>query len=79
MEYKIISVSHQEDTITTTVEFQLISDKLTVNIPHYKPTSIEQIIDNIINRGLSEQAKLDSINACTSLLSSIPVNETISF
>jgi len=79
MEYKIISVSHQEDTITTTVEFQLISDKLTVSIPHYKPTSIEQIIDNIINRGLSEQAKLDSINACTSLLSSIPVNETKSF
>ena len=79
MEYKILNVIHQEDTITTTVEFQLISDKLTVNIPHYKPTSIEQITDNIINRGLSEQAKIDAFNACTSLLPLIPVNEIVSF
>ena len=79
MTYKITSVSQNDDTITTFVEFQLNSTQLNVSIPHFRPVSVNQIIDNIVNRGLSEQTRLDAIASCSSLLSLIPINETVTF
>lgn len=77
MEYKIINVEQNEDTLTTTVEMTLSTGTRTIDIVHFRPGSVEDIDQSIKNRVLSEQSKIDAINTVTSLTPIIPVGETI--
>lgn len=77
MEYKIINVEQNEDTLTTTVEMTLSTGTRTIDIVHFRPGSVEDIDQSIKNRVMSEQSKIDAINTVTSLTIAIPVGETI--
>jgi hypothetical protein len=79
MTYKILSVSQVDDTIMTTVQLQLTTVMTTVTISHFRPLTKEQIEDEIKNRAYSEQARLDAIDACASVISTITIGETVSF
>jgi hypothetical protein len=79
MTYKILSVSRIDDTIKTTVEFQLNTQMMLVDVDHFRPVSTEEIDQNIRNRAMSEQSKIDSITGVMTLLPTITIGETIIF
>lgn len=62
--YKIISTSNQEDTLYTTVESNINGTLVTVEIPHFRPQSKEEVLRGIENRLASEEAKLIAKNLC---------------
>jgi len=77
MTYKILSVSQIQDTITTTVEITLSTGVETIDIIHFRPSSVEEINQNVQNRLLSEQSKIDAIKTVSNLITTIPVGETV--
>lgn len=79
MTYKIIKVSQIEDTITTTVELHLDTQIMTVDIFHFRPHSNEEIDQNIKDRAISEQAKLDALIEVSTVIPTIAIGETVIF
>ena len=79
MTYKIIKVSQIEDTITTTVELHLDTQIMTVDIFHFRPQSNEEIDQNIKDRAISEQAKLDALTELSTVIPTIAIGETVIF
>ena len=79
MTYKIIKVSQIEDTITTTVELHLDTQIMTVDIFHFRPQSNEEIDQNIKDRSISEQAKLDALTELSTVIPTIAIGETVIF
>ena len=77
MEYKIIGVRQQEDTITTTVEMTLSTGIETVDVSHFRPKSLEEINQNIQDRLLTEQSKIDAVKTVSNLTTAIPLGETV--
>ena len=77
MEYKILNVAQEDDTIKTTVEMTL-SDRIeTVDIAHFRPQSVTDINQNIVDRLLTEQSKIDAVKIASSISSEIAIGETI--
>lgn len=68
MSYIIKSTTQEEDTITTLVEYTLGDTVLEVSIPHFRPSSAQDVLDGIANREASEQAKLDAAVVATQVL-----------
>jgi hypothetical protein len=60
MDYSITKLEQKEDTIFTTVLFVSGDTKLELVIPHFRPTSKEEVITGIENRVTSEQNKLNA-------------------
>ena len=78
MEYIINSTSQENEVIITNVTMTLDSGStITLDIPHFLPKSFEEINQNIINRSISEQIKLDALNNLSNIMSQIPLNQTI--
>lgn len=78
MEYIINSTRQENEVLITNVTITLdSSDVITCDIAHYMPQNLEEIKQNIINRSISEQAKLDTIKNLSNLIEQIPLNETI--
>jgi len=78
MQYKIIHLTQQDDSILTEVDITLTSgDIITVNISHFRPQDAEEISNNIKNRVISEQAKISAIQACSDLINTIEIGTTI--
>jgi hypothetical protein len=68
MAYTLISATQNEDTITTTVDIELSTGTSRIEIAHFRPDSIEVIHNNILDRILSEQSKIDAYKNCQSIL-----------
>jgi hypothetical protein len=78
MEYIINSTSQENEVIITNVTMILNSGStITLDIPHFLPKSFDEINQNIINRSITEQIKLDSFNNLSNIISQIPINQTI--
>lgn len=78
MEYIINSTSQENEVIITNVTMTLDSGSIiTLDIPHFLPKSFDEINQNIINRSITEQIKLDSVNNLSNIMSQIPLNQTI--
>jgi hypothetical protein len=78
MEYIINSTSQENEVIITNVTMTLDSGSIvTLDIPHFLPKSFEEINQNIINRSITEQMRLDSLNNLSNIISQIPINQTI--
>ena len=77
MTYKILSVSQIQDTIITAVEITLSTSVETIDIIHFRPSSVEEINQNVQNRLLSEQSKIDAITTVSNLITTILVGETV--
>lgn len=71
MSYIIKSTTQEEDTITTLVEYTFGDTVLEVSIPHFRPSSAQNVITGIENREASEQAKLDASVVATQVLAEL--------
>ena len=61
----ILTKERIDDTLFTAVRYDFteeVEGTVTVNIPHFRPQSEEDINNSIVNRGLSERDKLIAIN-----------------
>lgn len=79
MYFKILSVNQLDDSIVTTVQTELNSSIVTLDVNHFQPKDEFEIYTNIQNRILSEQNKIDSIKTCSDILNIIKIEETITF
>jgi hypothetical protein len=78
MEYIINSTTQENEVIITNVTMTLDSGSIiTIDIPHFLPKSFEEINQNIINRSITEQIKLDALNNLSNIMLQIPLNQTI--
>lgn len=77
MWYKILNAVQNEQIITLTVFFQLKDTTMITDVSVFSPTNIEQIYDACNNRCLSEQAYLDNIELCKTVLPDISLNVEI--
>ena len=75
MTYKILNTQANEETITTTVEYNFDGVMVTVDIPHFMPQSESDIETGILNRSASELRKLDATEFNKTLLLNIPIGE----
>ena len=71
MQYKIKSVTRNEETVTTKVEYDFNGTIVIVDVAHFQPKNVAEVKQSIKNRGLSEKAKLDAIDVCITLLANI--------
>jgi len=75
MTYKILSTRQVGETLFTNVEFTFPTRTITVEVAHFMPDSTQQIATNIINRGNSELAKINSEAAIAALIPLLVINE----
>ncbi|MBP9758735.1 hypothetical protein KBD45_03495 [Candidatus Dojkabacteria bacterium] len=71
MQYKIKSVTRNEETVTTTVEYDFNGKIVTVDVAHFAPSNVAEVKRGIKNRGASEKAKLNAIDVCVALQANI--------
>jgi hypothetical protein len=71
MQYKIKSVTRNEETVTTNVEYNFNGTMLTIDVAHFQPANVAEVKQSIKNRGLSEKAKLNAIDVCIALQADI--------
>jgi|APCry1669189883_1035261.scaffolds.fasta_scaffold09088_2 hypothetical protein len=77
MQYKILSVTQVDDGINTTVEMTLSNTTIVVDVAHFRPQSQEEIAQNITNRMITEQSKIDSAAILANLIPQIPIGQTL--
>jgi hypothetical protein len=75
MTYKILSTQANEETITTTVEYNFDGTIITVDIPHFMPQNEADIETGILNRAASEKRKLGATELNKTILTSIVIGE----
>jgi hypothetical protein len=75
--YKILSTRIADAVVFVTVEYNFDSDLYTVEIPISLPSNEQQIIDGIINHGMSEKWKRDAIANIPNVIASLPLNQEI--
>ena len=79
MEYIINSTRQENEVLITNVTMTLDSgDIINCDIAHYMPQNLDDIQNNIVNRSISEQAKLNTIKSLENLIQQIPTNKQIS-
>lgn len=78
MEYIINNIRQENEIVITNTTITLDGGSIiTVDISHFMPQSIKDIENGIVNRAISEQAKIDTINNLSNLIDQIPTNQTI--
>lgn len=75
MTYKILSTRQVDETLFTTIEYNFDGNIVTTEIPHFMPNTEDEITQNIINRALTEIAKIQASSAVTTLLENIVIGE----
>lgn len=78
MKYTILSVKATEEHVFTEVRFDFADGKsVTETFPHFRPTSVSDVILGIENRFVSEELKKDAATVCADVASQIKLNETV--
>lgn len=75
MTYKIISTRQVEETLFTTVEYNLDGDIRTIEVAHFMPDSAQTIDENIINRAQTELTRIQAEQSIQSIVNQIVLNE----
>lgn len=78
MEYKILSVRQNQDSLITEVEFYIGEATVSVSIPHFRPQSVEEVLSGIQNRGHSEEAKIAAVASASTVLGNIAIGQRVS-
>jgi hypothetical protein len=76
MTYKILSTRQIDEILFTTVEYNFDGNIVTIEVAHFMPKSEEEIKQNIINRALTEVAKIEASATISTLVESIVIGET---
>ena len=64
-----------EDTLVTLVQYLYtgaLTDSVTVEVQHFRPTTLQQVLDAITARGISERARLLAAPAIDAIIPLIP-------
>lgn len=78
MEYIINSTRQEGEVVITNTTITFDSgDIMTIDIAHFLPQSVEEIKQNILNRIISEEYKLETLKSINNLIEQIPTNQTI--
>jgi hypothetical protein len=75
MTYKIISTRQVEETLFTTVEYNLDGEIRTIEVAHFMPDSAQTIDENIINRAQTELTRIQAEQSIKSIVNLIVLNE----
>lgn len=78
--YKIIKKEIKvgsEETIFTTVTYDINGSQVTVEIPHFMPDSLIDIQANIDNRALSEERRKNAIDKNNLIIAQIVVDQSL--
>lgn len=78
--YKIIKKEIKvgsEETIFTTVTYDINGSPVTVEIPHFMPDSLIDIQANIDNRALSEERRKNAIDKNNLIIAQIVVEQAL--
>jgi len=75
MTYKIIATRLAGETIVTTVEYNFDGTLVTVEIPHFRKKTLEEIDTEIVDRAASELARIQAEAESAALITMIPLNE----
>jgi hypothetical protein len=79
MDYKILSKSQNDQVIVMEVEYNLVSTSMTTSVSVFTPATLDDIHNACVNRGISEQARIDSIAQVSELFPTIVTGEVIEF
>lgn len=75
MNYTINSKTLIEDSIITNITATLEDQSvITIDVSHFRPNSIEEIVTGIENRLLTEQIRIDAILTCAEVFNQIEIN-----
>jgi hypothetical protein len=78
MTYKILAVKNEDQIIIMTVEYTFgDSPKLTIDVPVFAPNTIEEISATLVNRGISEHARILATAKVLEILPLIQINTEI--
>jgi len=78
MNYTINSIRQENEILITNTTITLEDGTdITIDISHYMPQSFNDINIGIVNRAISEQAKINTINNLTTLIETIPTGTEI--
>jgi hypothetical protein len=79
MNYKIISKSQNEQVIVLEVEYNLVSSSMTTQVSVFSPATNDDIHSACVNRGISEQMRIDSIAQVSELFPTISIGDVVEF
>ena len=77
MTYEILNTTTVGETLITTVKYNFSGTEVTVDISHFMPETSADVTTGILNRAISEQAKLDAIANLSTVVSGLTLNEVI--
>jgi hypothetical protein len=73
--YKVLETRRVEDTVFTLVEYNFSGRIVTTQVPHFRPTTRQEVGQGIRNRGVSELQKLNAADTIDGLLAGFTVGE----
>lgn len=73
MKYKILDLVQNGETITTKVLYDFDGVELEVEVAHFAPDTVEAIEQGIINRGLSEQRRMKTVEVNAIIIKDIQI------
>jgi hypothetical protein len=78
MTYKILAIKNEDQIIIMTVEYNFGDyPTLTIDVPVFAPNTIEEISATLINRGISEHARILATAKVLEILPLIQINTEI--
>lgn len=78
MNYIIRCVTQMEDIVITNVDITLTDGTLiNIDVSHFRPSSVDVINNNIVDRVNSEQSKYDALQQISQIISQIPTGEIV--
>lgn len=67
-----------EDIVITNVDITLTDGTLiNIDVSHFRPSSVDVINNNIVDRVNSEQSKYDALQQISQIISQIPTGEIV--
>lgn len=76
--YVINSVVQNDQTVNVNVTYTLSNGPLNLIVPIFMPSNSDDIISGVVNRGITEQNKLDFNLSINDVILSIPIGLTFS-
>lgn len=78
MKYTILGAKQLEDHIVTEVKYDFDDGQSeTVTIPHFQPKTTDEIVQGIVNRGISEKKKHLTKEEFPNLLDHLILNQAV--
>ncbi len=78
MTYKILSKTQYSESLNLSVEYTFDDNStLVTDVAIFAPSTVEDVNQSIINRGLTEQTRMNMANQVASIIPQIEVGVTV--